>query len=217
MRVSREQAARNRARSVDAALRAFRTHGFDGVSIADLMASAGLTHGGFYKNFASKQALELEASVLGIERSIVAIAAMAEPGRGTSPTGGESIEESTTKRRIAEAYLTAQHRDEPANGCTVAALAVDAGRSSVEIQRAFAQGVVGMAQRVAHPESPPMAEGQDPASENDLAIVSDDALADVAALVGALVLARAVKDADPRLSARILDSTIQHVSSPRPA
>lgn len=201
MRVSREQAARNRERTVDAALRAFRAHGFDRVSIAELMASAGLTHGGFYKNFDSKEALELEASELGVERSIRAIrVAAGEPAP-------------SARRRIAERYLASTEVGEPANGCTIAALAVDVGRSDAPVQRVFARGVVGMAAEIAKAE--PRAASSDGPDAAEASV--DAALGDVAALVGALVLARAVNRADPGLSARILDSTIARVSAPRPS
>ena len=61
MRVTREQAAANRERVLDAASTLFRKHGFDGVGVADIMKAAGLTHGGFYGQFASKEDLAAEA------------------------------------------------------------------------------------------------------------------------------------------------------------
>ena len=62
MRVSREKAAENRERVVEVAAEQFRAHGFDGIGVADVMKAAGLTHGGFYGNFASKDDLEAEAA-----------------------------------------------------------------------------------------------------------------------------------------------------------
>src|SRR5262249_60320347 len=61
MRVTREQAAANRERVLDAASMLFRRHGFDGIGVADIMKAAGLTHGGFYGQFASKEELAAEA------------------------------------------------------------------------------------------------------------------------------------------------------------
>jgi TetR/AcrR family transcriptional regulator, transcriptional repressor for nem operon len=61
MRVSRERAAENRDRIVDAAGRLFRERGLDGIGVANLMKAAGLTHGGFYGHFASKEDLEVQA------------------------------------------------------------------------------------------------------------------------------------------------------------
>ncbi|MDR3079580.1 MAG: TetR family transcriptional regulator, partial [Streptomyces sp.] len=66
MRVTKEQAEANRAHVVATAARVFRERGYDGVSVADLMAAAGFTHGGFYKNFKSKADLMAEASACGL-------------------------------------------------------------------------------------------------------------------------------------------------------
>ncbi|UUZ53911.1 TetR/AcrR family transcriptional regulator [Massilia sp. H-1] len=62
MKVSKEQAAENRERVVETAARLFREHGYNGIGVADLMKGAGLTHGGFYGNFGSKEALLAEAA-----------------------------------------------------------------------------------------------------------------------------------------------------------
>src|SRR5918995_2146585 len=69
MRVSRERAAENRDRIIDAAGRLFRERGFDGIGVANLMKAAGLTHGGFYGHFESKEDLEVQACARGLARS----------------------------------------------------------------------------------------------------------------------------------------------------
>ena len=70
MKVSREQAALNRERIVEVAAKLFREKGYDGIGVADLMKNAGLTHGGFYGHFASKEDLMIEASELALKKSL---------------------------------------------------------------------------------------------------------------------------------------------------
>jgi TetR/AcrR family transcriptional regulator, transcriptional repressor for nem operon len=70
MKVSREQAAENRARVIEVAGRLFREKGFDGVGVADIMKGAGLTHGGFYGQFASKDDLAIKACAQTLDRSV---------------------------------------------------------------------------------------------------------------------------------------------------
>src|SRR3982074_352699 len=101
MKVSREQAAKNRERILDVAAQLFRERGFDGVGVADLMKAAGLTHGGFYGHFASKEDLMGQACSRALAGSLDRWSRLAE---------GE------TKGRlsaIATAYLSAAHRDRP--------------------------------------------------------------------------------------------------------
>src|ERR671918_91424 len=111
MRVSREQAAENRDRIIDAAGRLFRERGFDGIGVANLMKAAGLTHGGFYGNFESKEELEVEACERVLARTGEAWPAMAAKNPETPLKG------------LLDWYLTAQHRDGPGEGCIYAALA----------------------------------------------------------------------------------------------
>jgi TetR/AcrR family transcriptional regulator, transcriptional repressor for nem operon len=77
MRVSRERAAENRDRIVDVAGRLFRERGFDGIGVANLMKAAGLTHGGFYGHFASKEDLEVQACARALAQSTETWRAMA--------------------------------------------------------------------------------------------------------------------------------------------
>lgn len=104
MRVSREKMAANRARILDAASRLFRARGFEAVSVAEIMQAAGLTHGGFYGHFASKE--ELAAAALGS-----ALAAAPAPAGDLSG--------------YIAAYLSPGHREDCAGGCPTAALATD--------------------------------------------------------------------------------------------
>ena len=78
MKVSREQAAQNRDRIVEAAAQLFRERGFEGIGVADLMKEAGLTHGGFYGHFSSKEDLIAEASARALTRSLALWSKLAE-------------------------------------------------------------------------------------------------------------------------------------------
>ncbi len=199
MRVTREQAAINRERVLHQAAEMFREHGIDSVSIADVMKSAELTHGGFYKQFDSKEALAREACSRGLAQSIGALydTAAAAPANPL--------------RRVAEAYLSAEHRTSAGSGCTLSALAADAGRGSPELQEVFAQGAIAMA-RALHEIAGRTAEGAaaPPAApaEQDL---PDFAL--LSSLVGAVILARAVGAARPALADRILADTLNPIAS----
>src|SRR3954465_15466881 len=82
MKVSREQAAANRERIVETAAQLFRERGFEGIGVADLMNKAGLTHGGFYGHFASKEDLIAEASARALMRSLAALSTVAERAPG---------------------------------------------------------------------------------------------------------------------------------------
>lgn len=126
MRISREQAAENRERVVEAASTLFRERGFDGVAVADLMRAAGFTHGGFYNHFPTKEALSAEA----LTRAFAEMAAV----RAKSPDMAEML----------TGYLSKAARRAPGKTCPAAALAGDAARQPAPVRAAFADGVEGM-------------------------------------------------------------------------
>ncbi|MGU3668089.1 TetR/AcrR family transcriptional regulator [Methylobacterium sp. A49B] len=123
-RVSQEQARQNRQRVVAMAAALFRERGLHGVGLADIMASAGLTHGGFYDQFANKDALAVEAfdSALAEERREIGDALIAN-------------------------YLSTAHVQDPGKGCPLAALANDVAREPPDSQMRvrFTRGVEGLA------------------------------------------------------------------------
>src|SRR5687767_15927798 len=108
MKVSREQAALNRERILEAAAQLFRERGFDGIGVADLMKEAGLTHGGFYGHFSSKEELIAEASARALTGSLAVWRKPAE----RAPDDPLSA--------VAGAYLTRRHRDNAGVGCPAA-------------------------------------------------------------------------------------------------
>src|SRR5437868_2246392 len=115
MRVSREKAAENRERVVEVAAEQFRAHGFDGIGVADLMKAAGLTHGGFYGQFGSKDDLAAEAASRAFAETTASLRARA---MATDDPFAAAI----------SFYLSAAHRDSPDRGCAIAALSQDAAR-----------------------------------------------------------------------------------------
>lgn len=181
MRVSREQAEENRRRVVETAGRLFRERGFNGIGVADLMKEAGLTHGGFYGQFASKEELAAEACTDALAVSAARWERLAE--RPPEEALG----------RIVGFYLSTAHRDGSAKGCPIAALAVDAGRQGGPVRRAFTAGLRPFIETLAR-LLPGRAEEER----------RRKALATLSGLVGALILARAVED--PDMSTEILSA-----------
>src|SRR5688500_1127123 len=99
MKVSKEQAAQHRERILEAAAQRFRERGFEGIGVADLMKEAGLTHGGFYGHFSSKEDLIAEASARALAQSL------ARWGKVADRASGDPLS------ALAGAYLATRHRD----------------------------------------------------------------------------------------------------------
>jgi TetR/AcrR family transcriptional regulator, transcriptional repressor for nem operon len=165
MRVSREKAAENRQRIVETASRLFREKGFDGVGVDAIMNGAGLTHGGFYGHFGSKDDLAAEAVMRALERS------------------GEMQSRYTTLTELVSEYLSERHCADRANGCAVAALGADMARQHDGVRRALSESVRDQLDRIARL----LRNG--PAGRR-----RKRAIATLAGMVGALTLARAVDD-----------------------
>lgn len=122
MKVTKAQAEENRAHIVETASRLFREHGYDGIGVADLMAAAGFTHGGFYKHFRSKADLMAEAAACGMSQTA-------------------AQQEGVDIREFVNQYVSRAHRDAPGAGCTLAALGSDAARQNEEVKATFASGI----------------------------------------------------------------------------
>jgi TetR/AcrR family transcriptional repressor of nem operon len=181
MRVSREKAAEHREQIIDAAGALFRSKGFGGVGVADIMKAADLTHGGFYGHFASKDDLIAQAS----ERSMVRAAANWRKVVAEAPDNPYAA--------LLKHYLSQRHRDDPGHGCAFAALSGDASRCGKPVRDAFAQGLEPLIDILAR-----VIPGRSKAARRRKAIAA------LAELVGALALARAVGDA--ALADEILDA-----------
>jgi len=179
VRVTREQAAANREKILEVAGALFRERGFDGIGVADIMKRAGLTHGGFYGHFASKDdlAAEITARVLG------------RSGWMERLTGTQRPSFSDLVRQ----YLSPRHRDDPGRGCLFAALGSDVVRQPRSVRRAFTEGLRLRVDALAR-----LAPGRSAAARRQ------QSLATMAGLVGALILSRAVDD--PKFSDEILEA-----------
>jgi TetR/AcrR family transcriptional repressor of nem operon len=175
MRKSKDDKAKSHERIVEVAAARVREAGVDGPGVAEIMSAAGLTHGGFYKHFASRDELVAEAldSALAEGRR-----KMAEVTDGASDP----------LAKFVSWYLSPEHVDNPAAGCAVAALASEMPRSNPELRHAFTQ------QTEHYLETLERLLGDEGSREQ--------AAAALAALVGGLILARAVDD--PGLSRELL-------------
>jgi len=169
----------SRERILRAAARAIRKHGYEGVGVADVMKEAGLTHGGFYAHFESRDAL-LAAAVdqEGVESTEYLTRAIAAAKLGQELTA------------LVDAYLSDGHVAAPEQGCAVAAAGSEVPRQEAQVRRAASRRIkdfIGLIER------------QFP--EWGKSAAHDKAMGIAATLVGSVVLARAVDD--PQLSKRI--------------
>ena len=187
MKVTRAQAAKTRQRILDVASRVFRSKGFEGCSVADIMTAAGMTHGGFYGHFDSKADLEAEACA----------AALAAAGGRWAAAIEDAPDEALES--IVTGYLSERHRDSPAIGCTFAALATEASRGEPSVRRVFTDGLRARIELLAQA-----------VEEESKKARRQQAIAVMAGLVGAMVLARVVDDAD--LSGEILEAVRNRLS-----
>jgi TetR/AcrR family transcriptional repressor of nem operon len=164
MKVSREQMAENRQRILEVAGQLFREKGFDAVSVAEVMKAAGLTHGGFYGHFDSKDDLIAQALCHAID---------ARKGAGAA----------WDLRGYMDAYLSPKHRDNAAGGCTIAGLAADTLHQTREARSAVTEGVRAQIDWMF-----------EKLTGLDDAVRRRQAIASCAAMVGATILARAATD-----------------------
>ncbi|MEU9154621.1 TetR/AcrR family transcriptional regulator [Streptomyces sp. NPDC048417] len=197
-RITKEDKARNRQNIVEAAGRMFRSQGIDAVGIAELMKEVGLTHGGFYNHFASKDALAVEVCGASFAASLGGLAHAIEDGAG---------EAGTPLERVVAGYLSPAHRDAGDGGCPSASLVVDAGRHSEAVQRAYADGVEGyLTGFTAEFQREAEESGQELAPEK----ARQRAIRLLSELVGAVVISRAVRNVEPELSDEILQAGRSH-------
>jgi TetR/AcrR family transcriptional regulator, transcriptional repressor for nem operon len=181
MKVSRIQEAENHERILDVATRLFRERGIDGIGVADLMKAAGLTHGGFYGHFKSKEDLVAQAcarAVLRMRQNWTIVIDQA---------AGDPLE------ALAATYLTPKHRDGAGRGCPMAALGSEIARQAPPVRRAFTEEL--------RPFLDYLSRNVQGNSNN---LRRQKALATYAGLVGALIVSRAVDD--PDLSNEILSA-----------
>jgi TetR/AcrR family transcriptional regulator, transcriptional repressor for nem operon len=182
--ISRKEASHDRI--VEAAARAIRRSGYDGAGVADIMKDAGLTHGGFYAHFASREAMLAEAADRAGAESVATL------GRVAAAAPRHAL------RALLRAYLSKDHQEGAEAGCPVVALGSEMPRQAPEVRRAATGRIKELIDLVAR-QSPDW--GHPGAHEH--------ALVTVATMVGALVLARAVDD--PTLAEALREAALKHL------
>jgi TetR/AcrR family transcriptional repressor of nem operon len=193
MRVTKQQQQKNRTGLVKAAARLLRKRGVGGIGVDALAKAAGVTHGAVYSQFAGKDELAAAAIAHSLQETSARwrTAALAAGPRGSAEYFNELVRH----------YVSRAHRDHPAEGCAVAALAADARHHGPKVRHALSDHIAALADKLSH----------------SLAGASDDerqkaALAAMTTMVGAIVLARGVED--PILSDRILLTARQTLMRP---
>ena len=179
MRVSREKSAESRERILEEAAALFREKVFDGISLVDIMKAAGLTHGGFYAHFGSKEDLEAQALDLALARSVMDWSQLVDSA-AARPLAA-----------VAGQYLTPEHRENVGEGCPFAALGADTARKGERVRSAFTAGLEPYLALLSN-----VVPGRSKAQRRRKAIAT------LAVMVGAIILARAVNH--PALSDEIL-------------
>jgi TetR/AcrR family transcriptional repressor of nem operon len=168
MRYSREHKQETHDRIVKKASVRLREKGAHGIGVADLMKEAGLTHGGFYAHFDSREALVIEAFAYAMDRSM-------ENWRKIT----DEVAPEKRLALIAESYLSTLHRDNPGHGCSIPALGAEIARESPKTRKAFAGKLDEMIEMMADyvPNLPRKA-------------ARKQAIATLAAMAGTMLLAR---------------------------
>jgi TetR/AcrR family transcriptional regulator, transcriptional repressor for nem operon len=174
MRYSREHKLETHARIVKRASVRLREKGAHGIGVADLMKDAGLTHGGFYAHFDSREALVIEAFAHAMDRSSERWRKLAEQ---TPPDQRMAA--------IVDSYLTPAHRDDPGHGCAIPTLAAEIARESSKTRKAFAAKLEQMIDTLA-------------AHIPDISrkAARKQATAVIATMIGTLVMARVAGNGD---------------------
>ena len=168
MRYSKEHKQETHARIVKKASVRLREKGAHGIGVADLMKEAGLTHGGFYAHFDSREALVIEAFAYAMDRS--------------TERWRKIAEETPPDKRLAsivETYLTPLHRDDPGHGCAVPTLGAEIARESPKTRKAFAAKLEQMIDMMA-----------DQVLDVPRKVARKQAVAALATMMGTLVLSR---------------------------
>jgi TetR/AcrR family transcriptional regulator, transcriptional repressor for nem operon len=187
MRKSKLETAKTRERILKAASAQFLSHGITEAGVARLMRTAGLTHGGFYRHFASKDQLVAEACGQAVLSLTSGLKSQIE---GKPPDQALPL--------LVGKYLSRIHRDQPANGCVLAALGSELARADTKTREAATEGFLGLSRLIA---------GQlknVPAKKAEA-----QSMAIAATLIGAMTISRIVPDS--RISNSILEGTREHI------
>lgn len=193
MRKSRAEAAETRKRIIEIAAEEIRRNGIHATGLADVMAKAGLTHGGFYRHFESKDQLVAEACATGM-------AVVLDTTEGTAESAADEGDRNAVFKSIVEQYLSTQHRDDPSSGCFLAGLGSELARADKPTRAAATKAFSELVEMVARhirrrkPEA-----------------ARSDAVFALSAMIGAITMARVVDD--PALSESVLDDVKRHLDA----
>jgi len=191
MRISKEAAAENKARVVKAAGRLIREKGFEGFGVAEAMREAGLTHGGFYNHFETKEDLGVAAIRQAFD------AAIARLNRRFAEESGRA----KALKRYVERYLSERIRDNLGLGCPMASLGTEAARYDQTLKAEFADGVESYLDAFA------AVLGGAKEKRAEAIMISS-------ALIGALTLARACAGTKDALSGEIMSAIREYLLNP---
>ncbi|UFZ06076.1 TetR/AcrR family transcriptional regulator [Bradyrhizobium ontarionense] len=170
MRYPSDQKARAKAAILQSGARALRTNGFNGIGVDGLAASAGVTSGAFYSNFANKEAL--------LEQVIETC--VGEPFIDSE--SGSLAERQDRLREWLAMYISAAHRTDPASGCVMPTLSADVGRANPQIRTAYERKMLALVRKMANVLSGEAAERE------------QRAWSIIAMMVGAIAISRAMPD-----------------------
>jgi len=187
MKRSKTETAETRKRILKVAAQAFKSNGIQGTGVAEIMAAAGLSHGGFYRHFASKEQLVAEACAVSMDFFVGSAGAAAKKGR-----------ESFVKH--IEHSLSAEYRDDTLGGCPLVAMGSELVRADAATRRAASQGFEDLVDVVAK-----WIPVEDPSTARD------DAIFTLVSMIGAVTMSRIIDD--PELSDQILDVTKKRLAS----
>jgi TetR/AcrR family transcriptional repressor of nem operon len=193
LRLTREQAEQNRRLIVETASRMFRLQGVENVAVADVMKEAGFTHGGFYNHFKSKDELVTEAVASAFDSAAKKLSEDVASGNDLQKALNAFLAD----------YLSSAHRDTSTGGCPASAFPVDAARSGKDVQTAFADGIESYLEIFA---------GR---MDGDKREARQRAVALLSGIVGAVLLSRAVKKSQPKLSDELLASARKQICKQR--
>lgn len=188
MRYTSQHKAETHERIVKKAAQEFRSRGLQGIGIAELMSRLGLTHGGFYAHFKGKNALVAEAAVCGLQASIQKMIAAVE-----------SAPQDKGLQAILDYYLSPAHRDNPAQGCVLPALASEIARRPGMVRSAFTNALEDCIKQLARFMPGATIEAR-----------RRETMVFLSGIAGAMLLARAIND--PELSDEVLRGTREFYS-----
>jgi TetR/AcrR family transcriptional regulator, transcriptional repressor for nem operon len=189
MKKSKLETAETRRRIVDVAARQFRIHGIHATGLNELMSEAGLTRGGFYRHFESKDQLVAEACAKSFARIVASMEEAANENEGKDGF-----------RAIVDRYVSAGHRDSSSGGCPLAGMGSELARADEGTRAVASAGFSELVELVAKQLNRPQSEARD-----------SEAVFAMAAMIGAVTMSRVI--ADPDASTRVLQYVKQHLNA----